>query len=349
MTDSTMIQWKLSFAAGYLVPPSLGMDPHEISTQLRGSTINITSLPDAFFCPLFEDAPAKAQNLVIFVSDTGKQSNPVREIVRTLAFQSSGSRPAAARELAVRLASVTSRRSPHGLFLVLVGAKGSSSRVVLWKFPADESIQARLVDSRLLISIVDDAFSRRSTYFKAAVFEDIQTNTCFWEGRVEDRQAGGRVREVADFWVYDFLQCRPALTSVHGTRLLANALRETIRRAEDETIRDALISLIPVLKAQAGLQLTLQGFAEQFVPPPSRQDFLSLAGGEDVWNTPFQLDTETLADQIRVRSLTVNDQFTLRCPIDTFDDVVSIEPTPTKDIVRVSLRGRVTSQALLKR
>lgn len=349
MSANPPSQWKLQFAAGYLVPPCIGLDESEVTTSVVGSPINLTALPRDFFRPLFTNEASRAPNHVVFVPEEGKQKNTVRDLVRRLAFGSDQERSHAAQALALRLAKVTSHRSPDGLFFTLVGALGSQSRVVIWKFPADQSIQARLISTRLVIKIVDDAFSRKSTYFKAAMFEGPNTSTSFWGGRVEDRQAGTRIREIADFWVYGFLACRPALTDVHGTRLLANALRETIKQSEDEEIQDALISLIAVLKAQPGRQLTLAGFAEEFLPESSRDGFLLLTGTDEVWQTPFNLDVDTLGQLIRIRSLTLDNKFVVRGPIDEFDDAVSVESRPAENKVRVSLEGRITSQAVLKR
>jgi hypothetical protein len=325
------------------------MHETDIESAILGSSIEVKALPAGFFMPLFAHEAEEAPTLVAFAPEGGQQKNAVRDLVRKLAFGEADERSAASRGLAVRLASVTSRRSPDGLFIVLVGDSASQHRVVLWKFPVDESIQAQLVDSRLTIRVVDDAFSRRSTYFKSAMFEGTQASTSFWTGKVEDRQAASRVREVADFWVQDFLACRPSLTDVHGTRILANALRETIRQTEDMDLREALISVVAVLRAQPGRQLTLVDFAEQYLPEPCQAHFLRAAGGHEIWGTPFRIDGPTLADQIRIRSLTLNEDFVVRGPVDKFDTVVSVQSTSVEKVVRVSLEGTITSQAVLKR
>jgi hypothetical protein len=349
MPASPDTSWKLLFAAGYLVPPCRGMDQSQVVSSVLGSPIQVSALPAAFFYPLFSQQAEQAPTLVDFASEGGKQQNTVRDLVRDLAFGDAQVRADASRTLALRLASVTSRRSPEGLFLLLVGKTNAQVRIVLWKFPADQSIQAQLVDSRLTVRIVDDAFSRRSTFFKSAMFEGTSANTSFWKGRVEDRQASLRVREVADYWVYDFLACRPSLTDAHGTRVLANALRETIARTVDIDQRDVLITVAALLRAKSGYQLTLVDFADQFLPDSSRSQFLELAGSEDIWGTPFRIDGDTVADIIRIRSMTLNEHFTVRGPIDEFDDVVSVEPTQEKRVVRVSLEGTITSQSILRR
>lgn len=349
MSDQPATTWQLAFAAGYLVPPCKGEDDPNLPSKVVGSPIGVDALPVGFFSPLFSEDADRAPTLIDFVPEGGKQKNVVRDRIRSLAFGAQQERSSASSHLAVRLASVTSRRSPDGLFIVMVGRRASDYRVVLWKFPADKIIQARLVNSKLKIRLVDDAFSRRSTYFKSAVFEGGESSTSFWQGRVEDRQAVSRVREAADFWVRDFLSARPALTDVHGTRLLANALRETIRRTETAQLRDDLISTVAVIRGQAGRQLTLNQFAQQYLPEACRDSFLHLAGPEEIWETPFRIDFPTLADQIKVRSLTLNDRFVVRGPVDEFDKVVAVEPTPVASVVRVSLQGTITSQAVLKR
>jgi len=159
-------------------------------------------------------------------------------------------RACAAQELACRLARATTNRSPSGLFMVLVGRLNEYIRVVLWKFPADEALQASVMTDGIAIRVLEDAFSRKSTYFKAAFFEDCPADTSFWTGKVEDKQAKHRVAEAAEFWIAGFLAARTALTSARGTRILARALRKTIQQTTCIEDKEALIAAGSVVKSQ---------------------------------------------------------------------------------------------------
>jgi len=115
-------------------------------------------------------------------------------------------------------------------------------RVLLWKFPSEENLQANISAHGLTIKLLQDAFSRKSHYFKAAMFEGTPATTSFWTGKVEDKQAKQSVKEVADFWVTGFLNARPVLTEVRGSRILkgcSNEGMEPLSAAYSQAVKES--------------------------------------------------------------------------------------------------------------
>lgn len=343
------ISWELLFSAGYIVQPCRGLEPEAIPVRVTGSTLNLDTLPSSFFLPLFTESAEKSPIDISFLPEGGQQVNAVRGLVRSIAFDEITQKEHASMDLACRLAGSTYMRSGAGLFVVLLGRFSERARVMLWRFPGDESLQARMLTGALDIRLIQDAFSRESTKFKAAMFEGTPASTSFWKGRTEDRQAKSRVREVADFWVMDFLNARLALTASRGSRLLARSLRETIKKAESVEIKEALIAAAVAVKSQAGRNISFQEFATNYLPESVRPTFVKEVGGPLVAESMFQIEAETLDRELRFKSIVIDNLFIVRGPLDQFDERVTVEVTNEEGVVDVTLRGTITSQSILSR
>lgn len=339
--------WELLFGAGYIVPPCKGLEPAQVEARVVGSPVDIASLPIDYFLTLFSKEADDYPIDIVFSPENGRQENKVRTLVRAIALEDEKVKANNSLELAYCLARATTRRSKKpGLFVVLAGHTNDNHRVVLWKFPADESIQASVTKEGISIRLIHDAFSGNSTYLKVAMFDGIPATTSFWRGKIEDRQTKSRVREVADFWVVDFLQSRPAVTDAGGTRLLARVLRDTIRKTKDIEVKQSLVDAASVIKGQAGRNITLEDFADSYLPEDIRQNFIRVAGGPEISSDLFRIDRDVLDQELRYKSLSLDNQFIVRGPLEQFNDIVQIEDTDEEGVVEVSLRGRITSQEI---
>lgn len=341
--------WELLFCAGYIVQPSKGLEPDGVRDRVAGSPIDIATIPISFFLPLFTESAAKCQIDISFVPEDGKQENVVRSLVRALAFDDLAQKVLAAQALAYRLACTTTRRSPPGLLVVLAGQRQKQTRVLLGKFPANESLQASIFASGITIRLLQDVFASKSTYFKAAMFEGTLASTTFWRGKVEDKQAKQRVTEAADFWVVDFLAARPELTPARGTRLLARGLREAIKQAPSVETKEALAAAAQVIKSQVDRDLSLHDFANNYLPEEARQTFVKAAGSPAIADTSFRIDVTTLEREFRYKSILLDNAFVIKGPLEQFDNVVKVQNTDQEGVVEVSLRGRITSQTVQTR
>ncbi|NVM23847.1 MAG: hypothetical protein HWN68_18965 [Desulfobacterales bacterium] len=341
--------WELLFCAGYIVWPCKGLEPDAVQDRVAGSPINVDTIPTSFFLPLFAESAERCPIDIGFALEGEKQENTVRNLVRSIAFDEPTKKAHAAQELAYRLACATTRRSPLGLFVVLAGQANEHTRVLLWKFPADESLQARISAGGITIRLIQDAFSRKSTYFKAAMFEGTPARTTFWRGKIEDKQAKHRVTEAADFWIADFLSAKPALTDARGTRLLARALRETVKQTKSVEIKEDLVAAAVAIKSQVDRNISLDEFASSYLPKDARPIFIEKAGGPALADAIFRIDRATLERELRFKSIVLDNLFIIKGPLDRFDDVVDVEPTDQEGVVEVSLRGTITSQAVQTR
>ena len=342
--------WELVFGAGYIVPPCKGLDDEEVARHVVGSQFDIETLLSKYFLPIFSKDSENYPIGVGFISKNDPQENDIRALIRSVALENNDKKEFASRSLAFRLAQATTRRSKKpGLFVVLVGQNEVNHRVALWKFPADESIQAQITDQGISIRLIQDAFSGNSTYLKGAMFEGTAASTSFWRGRIEDRQTKSRIREMADFWVTDFLQSRPAMTDTSGTRLLSKGLRSVINQTRDIETQQSLIDAASVIKEQTGINISLNDFAQRYLPSTIRKKFISVIGGSELAQSIFRIDRETLVKEFKYKSIILENQFVLRGPLEQFDDVVHVGEPNEEGIVEITLQGRIASQAIKTR
>lgn len=341
--------WQLTFGAAYIVHPGKGLEPENVQDKVLGSEISPNAIPTDFFYPLFCEVSQKCPIDVLFSSEAGRQENAVRSLIQSLAFGDASTKANVAHQLAYRLASATTNRSRSGLLVTLVGHSGEHARVVLWKFPADTTLHANVLTDGIAISVLKDAFSRKSTYFKAAFFEDTPASTAFWRGKVEDKQAKYRAKEAAEFWISGFLAAQPALTHSRGTRILARALRETIRQSSSVEAKEALIAAASVIKSQVDRNISLSDFANTYLPESERQCFIKATGVPTLADAIFTIDAATLDTELKFKSIVIDEVFTIRGPLDRFDDLVKVHPIGQDGVVQVSLQGTITSQSILLR
>lgn len=341
--------WSFKFCAGYIVESCKGLETSEIEGLVLGSQIDVKVIPATFFLPLFSTPPADYPLDIAFVSENSTQTNEVRTLIRRIAINGSADKEDDSRKLALRLASVTDKRSQSGLFVILAGIKDDSHRILLWKFPADESLRAHITKGSIRIELIESAFSKRAMYYKAAMFEGSAAETSFWKGKVEDNQAKYTMGEAAEFWIEDFLSARSVLTDVHGTRVVSKALRMLIDKTESADTKQGLVAAARVLRGRSGRQISLNDIANDYVPEESRADFLEATGPPEVAQQRFRLDRQILESQLRFKSIMLDSKFMVKGPLEEFDDAVTITPTGEDEEVEVSLKGRVTSESVKTR
>lgn len=334
MGDDT--EWQLEFCAGYLVPISKGKSEDEILNSMQGSVVGLSASLRSYFLPMLIVATDEYRVDVLFESDD--RSHPIRDLLQQVAFGDTAAREQSSKRLAAQLASVTDKRSDEGLLIVLLGCQPELRRIAIWKFPTDESIRATFASGGLTIELIQDAFSRDSKYFKAAVFEG-STHSSFWTGKVEDKQAASRITKVSDLWLEGFLQAKIELKDEVASRTAGDGLRQTIDRMEDQELREQVIATVISLRNQDGETITYGEIARR-LPPDTRQIFLSSIkdGRTDI---PFSLRANVLEAATRVRIILLDNGFSVRGPAQLFevaDSPVRIEQLNDNQ-VEITVRG----------
>src|SRR4029077_16243340 len=107
-------------------------------------------------------------------------SHDVRNLILSVSFGQAAAAKAAAFKLAARLGSSMDDRSPFTLLVLTAYQKAATRRLVLWAFPKDEPFHFSVSGGAAHLRILRDAFSRSSSFRKAALFEGIHSKNTFW-------------------------------------------------------------------------------------------------------------------------------------------------------------------------
>jgi|GEM_PF-3205080 hypothetical protein len=345
--QGSIFEWDVAFCAGFLVPPCKGFSIDVALASIRGSSIRLEDSVLEYFLPLFQRSNDNSSVEVNFTSPDGEQSNPIRTLVRDAAFGSNERKEEVAKELALQLALATDERSDEGLFVIVVGQSPEESRVALYKFPADQSLQAVFQNEGLSINVVQGAFSRKTEYFKSAIFQGTRANTSFWIGVVEDKQANQRVYEVSDLWVLRFLQAIPSLNRERGTRVLAKALRTILNDHQHSEFQAGLVAAVITLRSQIDRRITIQDVAENYLPKELRHALLGSVE-EKLLGVPFVLSGTTLERHLGVKTLTLDNGFLVSGPLDQFSDsnFFSERDFGVDGSIEIMVRGRIVRESL---
>jgi hypothetical protein len=338
------VGWNITFCAGYIVPPCKDMEPDDAMDKIQGSPMNLAAQTLDYFQPLFDEVHETCQLEIVFNSPDGDQQNIIRDLIRDISFGDQATQYLSSRKLALQLALATDYRSPTGLFLVVCGQYNEECRVVLWKFPAEESLQANFSDKGLTIEIIKGAFSRKTDYFKAAMFQGNEAETTFWKGQVDDRQANTRVYEVSNLWVIQFLQALPELTNRRGTKILGRTIKKILAKLENPSEQFSVISAMTVLKnVHTTYPVTLKEIAETYLSSDVQEVFLREIKSPLLASTTFTVEIPTLDEELGIRTITLDNMFTVTGPADRFNDAIL---TSTDEGTVIQIHGEITDQRL---
>ena len=159
---------------------------------------------------------------------SAEREHPVRDDIMIVAFGATNAPRFAAARIAARLSSSMDNRSRAGLLLLTVETDGGvRRRVSLLLLPREEVVQLNGTPSEdVLLELLREAFSTGSSLRKFAKIEGHDSRTQFLSAEVGDFQRqSNSTKDVADFWIKDFLVARSRMNQERGSRLLATALR----------------------------------------------------------------------------------------------------------------------------
>ncbi len=339
-------EWELEFAAAYIVNPARGQDEDLVPEFVRGAVIAVKDIPLDVLRPLFERDADEYHLGIIFPPQEGEEKNPIRELIQQVANGAEEAQAQAAVTLAHRLASVTRAISRRGLLMFLTGRRGGISRVVIWKFTSEETLQAFDNGEGALVREVENAFSTESGHLKAAMFEGTDAETSFQDGRVEDKQSKHSVREVADFWMLEFLLAQPETTDGYYSRMLGKAIRLGIEKTDSKELKQALILGANSIKLRGDRRLSFRDFATQYLPAEAADHFMAQATGTWQVDSQFRLDSEIFDSIVKYTSIVTDDDFVITGPSSEFDKAVEIEEIDQSEDTTVIVRGRIRDRKL---
>jgi len=254
---------------------------------------------------------------------SGTRSNSVRDSVLSYCFDPAPTAKQAALKLATKLGSSMDARSAFTLLLLSAYQDGNRRRLVLWAFPKDEPFHFTTTGERAKVKILKDAFSRNSTFRKAALYEGERSDTSFWSGRVIDKHHQNGFAGAADYWVSDFLNSRSSLAGPAGTRLLARCLRTAYDGSESLTDREQISDAIVAVRASNRTRWSMRSFANEYLSGDIKTAFLESAP-QETRTTPFTLQKPEFEEKLNFRVFRLADDVRVSAPFGVIGQSVKI-------------------------
>lgn len=277
------------------------------------------------------------------IADTN--SNIVRDLILNYCFGSTSLAKSGAVALAKRLGKSMDARSPFTLLVLSAYRDGDSRRLIAWAFPKDEPYQFSSSGQTAKLKILKNAFSRSSSFKKAALFEGIKSDNTFWNGRVIDNQAESAFGTAADYWVSGFLDARFSLTGVAGTRLLAKALQKTHDTLTLQDDRDQISSAVVALSASKRKSWTMQSFAKEYLEGNAYNSFLNNIPNE-ARKTSFSIQRPELERKLNFRVFRLEDDVIVSAPFGRIGHSVKLEKESDGTAQRLQCEGIVVDEKM---
>lgn len=289
-----------------------------------------------------------SRTTVEFDVDTTSRTNEVRDLVIDYAFGEPATAKAGSLELARRLSEAMDHRSTPCLFILAALRRDSTHMVTLWTFPRDEALRLEHRSTGPSIQILTDIFSQSSRLRKAACFEGRQLRNHFLAGRVLDFQANHIAKDVADFWIGRFLECRFGLAGEAGTRLLARAVRKAYQECRDPEGRQDLYAAVMAMRRSPHKRLSLQDFADRYLDADSEayRKFIDAAPNNESKSATFDFQTNTFDKTVHFRIFELETGVFVSSPLTEIGESVRVTGQNEKNL---SCRGKIIEEKLRSR
>ncbi|MDP4200853.1 MAG: hypothetical protein Q8922_10380 [Bacteroidota bacterium] len=337
-----------SFAAS--VPP--GKDAmREVAhvPQIRYSQPQMGTTAQTYFKELFNKSAEECKVEIQFRSG-GSQDNLVRDtLVAICGTEDIDEKRRLATGLAHRLYSVTDHRNKTGLFTIIEGKRGNKHRVLLTRFREDEVITTNpRNDGTIDLEVIMEAFTKKSQFYKSALFEDEHSRSMFWNGRIVDKQITKTHNDVSRYWMSDFLNAQSSLTSRQGTTNLARYIKTAIEKEESVNGKQALIAASVLLNQRAGENFSVRQFCETYLSDDIARRFRSVVKSELEFESMFEINAEVLDSEIGSTLLSLANGIQLSVPTFLYSNSVH-EVRMDDGGTEVTVTGKVVNKKLRKK
>ena len=282
---------------------------------------------------------------ITFRHTEGRQQNACRDII---VAHLGGPTIDTARIIAERLRDNTDRRSGLGLLFVIAGHEDANHKIVISRFPTDSAIYVDERARALTVEFLERVFMKNKASYKAVVYEGQSLKSGFWGGRAVDKQLNNPTGQASDYWISDFLLSEFSATPAHGTRRLAEALKNAVRKSPLE-IKQELTAAATLAGNLANQRVSISTFGDRFhLSQPARDALIREAKTPRAAEEQFQFDIREFRNRIAYRSLELDNGAVLTAESSIFDDVFQrhvMEDLPGQSI-EFSTRGRVLNEKL---
>ena len=278
----------------------------------------------------------------------GAQSNPCRNdfiaVLRNTNLEN-------ARKLAVRLQSITDRRSGLGLLFVIVARDGQDYALLVSRFPADYGVLAEEDHNKLKVEFVEQVFMRSTYTYKAAFYKGTSLASDFWSGGAVDKQVTNKQVQLSGYWIRDFLLSDYKTTAAAGTRRLASSMLNVIDSRQDATVKSEIMAAAQLAGGLEGTRISIAKFVERFgLSRKATQALTSQLPNPSLVNDEFIFTQDEFAKHINYQILELDNGAVLSAQVNKFRECFSrSEVANSPGEYAFQTQGRIVEQKFRKR
>lgn len=324
----------------YIPPFREEEQPYTIQTTVVKTETKTTD----YLFKIFDAAIDEAKIEINFNSDE-QQNNNIRELILSIVQKKqSNHKNTYSQQLSEILYSATDERNGTGLFAIIEGLKGGTTRLVLFRFKGDEGLYNH--GKTLLVDYIPEVFTKKSNHYKLAVYEDIVSDKSFWRGYAIDKQVSSTTyKQISFFWVEEFLNSKTALTPKQGTMQFAKVIKAILGKTSDIQEQEEIISGVVNLRAKRSSQISLSEFCRNYLSEEVSNRIKTEMRNDTFFNAVFDIDNELYRKEFGKTVLNLQDDITAFVPSFAYDK--HVKETTNKDGSRtVIIEGRLRSKKI---
>lgn len=301
------------FAYAAIVPPSYGVE--KPAEKIESKILEETEPGIEYLIKIFDTAHQACKIGINFISDDHQKNEVRTDILDILNSTNSNHKLKIADKLSESLSKITDDRNKTGLFVILVGKKLETNRIVLIRLRAEEVVYKKSVSKGFKIDKLEQAFSKKSNYYKVAYYEGhLAQRSTFWNGYILDRQKKSET-VVSNYWLKEFLKSDYAMSPVQGTRRLADYIKSFVRTLENVQEQRIVYESVRTLRTNdTNDALSVIQYSEDYLPVILRERFRVFVGDDELNNTHFNVDFDTYDAELPYQVFEMQNGISLTIP-----------------------------------
>lgn len=298
----------------YLVHPEKSV---KNPSPIRGTTIPHNGEMFKMLQSIYTNAPKECKYDIAFLPENGSQKNTCRDsIISFIKDQTLET----GKQFAIKLQSITTKRSGLGLLFILYGQERGYKRFVLSRFPADNGILAEEDKGSLSVVFIERIFMKNAHAYKSAYYDGESFDADFWKGKAIDKQINSDIT-ISDYWIKEFLLSDFAVTGERGTRCFALAIREAVNTTKDLSIKEELTALSILSKSMNNKVSSISGIVSDLGLSEGAIDSIKKQVNHRQYDEHFLFLSEEFDKHIKFKSIELDNGALLTAAADNFNDI----------------------------
>ena len=326
----------------FLVHPSKGLKKQP---NIGGVDVPLVGRLFDMLKDIFDRSELECKTEISFdPSEGGQQQNDSRdELIMLLQRKNI----VAANALALRLQTVTTRRSGLGLLFIILAQDGNRHKALISRFPADVGVLAEENRQTLRVEFLERVFMKNAASYKGALYSGESFDSDFWDGSVVDRQLNAN----ANYWIREFLLSDLKTTPAAGTKRLAEALQQTVNSIKDLAIKEEINAAARLAYNLDGQRTSIEMFCNKYsLSQEAHRAILSKLPYESLRFDQFVFCEDEFQRRLPYRSVELNTGAVMTAQVRDFEDCFIREAVPdTNDEFLFKAQGKIINEAFRKR